>query len=35
MESKNNYVVGEYAFYGRYDTGQELELLNGGGCWSC
>ena len=28
MESKNNHVVRKYAFYWRYDTPQELELLN-------
>ncbi len=29
MESKNNHVVRKHAFYWRYDTQQELELLNG------
>jgi hypothetical protein len=28
VESKNNHVVRKHAFYWRYDTGQELELLN-------
>ena len=28
MESKNNHVVRKHAFYWRYDTQQELELLN-------
>lgn len=28
MESKNNYVVRKHAFYWRYDTPEELELLN-------
>jgi hypothetical protein len=28
VESKNNHVVRKHAFYWRYDTAQELELLN-------
>lgn len=28
VESKNNHVVRKHAFYWRYDTGEELELLN-------
>lgn len=28
VESKNNHVVRKHAFYWRYDTGQERELLN-------
>jgi len=28
VESKNNHVVRKHAFYWRYDTGPELELLN-------
>ncbi len=28
MESKNNHVVRKHAFYWRYDTAAELELLN-------
>ncbi|MBS4728153.1 transposase family protein [Mycobacterium sp. SM1] len=28
VESKNNHVVRKHAFYRRYDTGEELELLN-------
>jgi hypothetical protein len=28
VESKNNHVVRKHAFYWRYDTGRELELLN-------
>jgi hypothetical protein len=28
VESKNNHVVRKHAFYWRYDTGHELELLN-------
>jgi len=28
VESKNNHVVRKHAFYWRYDTSQELELLN-------
>lgn len=28
MESKNDHVVRKHAFYWRYDTGQERELLN-------
>jgi hypothetical protein len=28
VESKNNHVVRKHAFYWRYDTPQELELLN-------
>lgn len=28
VESKNNHVVRKHAFYWRYDTGAELELLN-------
>lgn len=28
MESKNNHVVHKHAFYWRYDTGEELALLN-------
>ena len=28
MESKNNHVVRKHAFYWRYDTPEELELLN-------
>lgn len=29
VESKNNHVVRKHAFYWRYDTPEELELLNG------
>ena len=28
MESKNNHAVRKHAFYWRYDSQQELELLN-------
>lgn len=28
MESKNNHVMRKHAFYWRYDTGEELALLN-------
>src|SRR5699024_11356381 len=28
VESKNNHVVHKHAFYWRYDTGEELALLN-------
>src|SRR4029077_20295025 len=28
VESKNNHVVRKHAFYWRYDTTQELEMLN-------
>ncbi|GBE68227.1 hypothetical protein MFM001_46890 [Mycobacterium sp. MFM001] len=28
VESKNNHVVRKHAFYWRYDTGEELQLLN-------
>jgi len=28
VESKNNHVVRKHAFYWRYDTGEELDLLN-------
>lgn len=28
MESKNNHIVRKHAFYWRYDTAEELDLLN-------